>query len=245
MEVKRSYLKNIISFYILLDNPDILNVSDAITVWSNRFKQRELKDILLLISDLLRNYEIDFNISDDKERAKSIIESYIRRIIHKINSNYIDIGKNETHCMLSEIELKFSLNNMKSLLNEYLRKLNDKNECRNKCKIDDFILKKYQFQINEYITNIDTQKNNKKRKPFVDIIKEIQNAMTNGFSCNTCEKIGDAIIALEADRTMQLEHLDNSFDHLCPIINQPHHKNISESAYIKNTKIPSTNLVAT
>ena len=42
--------------------------------------------------------------------------------------------------------------------------------------------------------------------------------------CKRCEKIGDAIIALDAPRDLRLEHTDSSFDYLCPSIKQPHYK---------------------
>ena len=50
----------------------------------------------------------------------------------------------------------------------------------------------------------------------------------------TLWEIGDAIIALDAPRDMQLEHTDHSFDHLCPPIGQPHRKHPSEQHIVKD-----------
>lgn len=52
MEMKRSYLINLISFYFVLRLETINNIGDAITLWSNRFKASELKAILQLIPQL-------------------------------------------------------------------------------------------------------------------------------------------------------------------------------------------------
>ncbi|MHC5719954.1 MAG: hypothetical protein ACYTX0_49965, partial [Nostoc sp.] len=49
MEMKRSYLINLISFYFVLRLETISNIGDAIALWSNRFKTSELKAILQLI----------------------------------------------------------------------------------------------------------------------------------------------------------------------------------------------------
>jgi len=49
------------------------------------------------------------------------------------------------------------------------------------------------------------------------------------------EKIGDAVIALNAPRQMRLEHTDNSFDYLCPPIEQPHHKHPSENQVLTDS----------
>ncbi|MEQ8957151.1 MAG: hypothetical protein RLP02_04380 [Coleofasciculus sp. C2-GNP5-27] len=48
-------------------------------------------------------------------------------------------------------------------------------------------------------------------------------------------KIGDAVIALNAPRQMQLEHTDNSFDYLCPPIEQPHNKHPSENQVLTDS----------
>ncbi|MDZ7966366.1 MAG: hypothetical protein RM368_15540 [Nostoc sp. DedSLP03] len=44
----------------------------------------------------------------------------------------------------------------------------------------------------------------------------------------------DVVIALNAPQNMQLEHTDNSFDYLCPSINQPHYKHPSENQIVTN-----------
>ncbi|MBR8838604.1 MAG: hypothetical protein DSM106950_32540 [Stigonema ocellatum SAG 48.90 = DSM 106950] len=48
MEIRRSYLINLISFYFVLRLETINSISDAIALWSNRFKTSSLKAILQL-----------------------------------------------------------------------------------------------------------------------------------------------------------------------------------------------------
>ncbi|WP_017654887.1 hypothetical protein [Fortiea contorta] len=79
MEMKRSYLMNLISFYFVLRLETINNIGDAIALWSNRFKTSELKAILQLIPQLFSTHQLNFNSSEDKEKALSVLAIYIKR----------------------------------------------------------------------------------------------------------------------------------------------------------------------
>ena len=80
---------------------------------------------------------------------------------------------------------------------------------------------------------------NKGFKKIADNLKEaIKDKLK--FSCHFCEKIGDSVIAIESQRDMQLDHTDYSFDHLCPIISQPHFKHPSETAFLNTLTIKAS-----
>ncbi|HLC26572.1 MAG TPA: hypothetical protein VJM80_07355, partial [bacterium] len=66
-------------------------------------------------------------------------------------------------------------------------------------------------------------------------LNEILTKTVSACSCKRCESIGDAVIALDAPRNMQLEHTDKSFTHLCPPINQAHKQHPSENSIVKGT----------
>jgi ADP-heptose:LPS heptosyltransferase len=65
-------------------------------------------------------------------------------------------------------------------------------------------------------------------------LKEILAVGEKACDCKRCEKIGDAVIALNAPRNLRLEHTDSSFDYLCPSIKQPHCKHSSETQVVMN-----------
>lgn len=69
-------------------------------------------------------------------------------------------------------------------------------------------------------------------------LKEILNSGAMACDCKRCEKIGDVVIALNAPRNLQLQHIDNSFDYLCPPIKQLHQKHPSENEIL--TKISAS-----
>ncbi|MDF5716853.1 MAG: hypothetical protein PUP93_24040 [Rhizonema sp. NSF051] len=94
MEIKRSYLINLISFYFVLRLETINNIGDAIALWSNRFKTSELKAILQLIPQLFSTHKLNFSNDQDKELALSILAIYIKRfeiiLRRKFNNTNID-----------------------------------------------------------------------------------------------------------------------------------------------------------
>lgn len=81
---------------------------------------------------------------------------------------------------------------------------------------------------------------NTNTRGFINIVTNLKEILKTGATacdCKRCEKIGDAVIALDAPRSMQLEYTDNSFDYLCPTINQPHYKHPSENRVVMNISI--------
>lgn len=54
MEVRRSFLDAAINFYFTLEMPSILNVDDALKLWSDNFKGSRLKAVLQLIGGLMK-----------------------------------------------------------------------------------------------------------------------------------------------------------------------------------------------
>ena len=46
MEIKRSCIVPSINFYFLLDMPQTESIGDALRVWSNKFKSREIKAVM-------------------------------------------------------------------------------------------------------------------------------------------------------------------------------------------------------
>jgi hypothetical protein len=75
---------------------------------------------------------------------------------------------------------------------------------------------------------------------FVKIAESLKKVIDNGektCTCKLCEKVGDAVIALDIPDGMQLEHTDNSFDYLCPVIQKIHRKHPSETKVITGQNI--------
>jgi len=140
MEMKRSYLMNIISFYFVLRLETIQTIGDAITFWSNRFKTSQLKAILQLVPQLFSTHQLDFSRSQDKEKALQILGLYIKRFELLLRKKYTNIGQDATACARAIVPLKIELNNLAEGLKQFTDEFGDVETCRSQCKIDEFLL---------------------------------------------------------------------------------------------------------
>jgi len=235
MEMKRSYLLNIISFYFVLHLDTINNIGDALALWSNRFKQSELKAIIQLTSQLFSTHRLDFSSYQDKEKALKILGIYIKRFELLLRKKYNNTGQDRTNCARAVIPLKVELNNIAEGLKKFADDFSDVDNCRGQCNIDKFLLERCRSEVEAYIQQASQLPKNNQTRGFINIANNLREILSQGgtaCSCKRCGQIGDAVIALDTPASMQLEHIDNSFDYLCPAINQPHYKHPSENQVV-------------
>lgn len=240
MEIKRSYLINLISFYFILRLDTINSIGDAISLWSNKFKGSELKAILQLIPQLLSTRQFNFYSPQDKEKAIAALVIYIKRFDLTLRKSFKNTNKDLTACTRAHIPLKVDLKNPTPGLKKFADEFGDIKTCRSKCQIDQFLLIQHKESIEQLIEIASQLPKNTNTRGFISIVSNLKEVLKTGAAacdCKRCEKIGDAVIALDAPRHMQLEYTDSSFDYLCPTINQPHYKHPSENRVVMNISI--------
>jgi hypothetical protein len=217
--------------------PSIETIGDAVTFWSNKFKSSELKAVLQLIGHIINTCRFDNKNPKDKSKALREIGRYVKRLEMKSRQAFKNIGRNETDCQRAKISLSSRQeSDMTTMFDHFLEEFNDRVSCRSKCAVDSFFLKRHREQIEAFLKYADMlpHPGKNENRGFLKIAKKLRKAQhEEDFSCRLCEAIGDAVIALEAPRDMQLEHTDHSFDHLCPLLVQPHRKHPSETAVLK------------
>lgn len=101
-------------------------------------------------------------------------------------------------------------------------------------------LNQYRSEVEKLIQTAENMPRNTNTRGFLNIVNNLKEILATGATacdCRRCEKIGDVVIALNAPRTMQLEHTDISFNYLCPPINQPHYKHASENQVVMNIPV--------
>lgn len=231
MEIKRSYIINIISFYFVLHLDGIKTIGDAIALWSNKFKGSELKAILQVIPQLFSTRQLNFSSPEDKQKALSLLAIYIKRfdLIIKTKFNH---SEDYTACARALVPLNIDLKNPAIGLNKFVLEFEDTKICRSKCNIDQFLLIQYRSKLEQIVEIASQLPRNTNTRGFLNIANNLKEILISGATacdCKRCEKIGDAVIALNTPRNIQLEHTDNSFDYLCPPIQQPHQKHPSEN----------------
>lgn len=114
--------------------------------------------------------------------------------------------------------------------------------------LDTTVLRPMLLGVEQYRKYFKTQFNN----DHLYVSKYVQMEFKRSYICSILDfyfhlnnprinTIGDAVIALEAGREMRLECTDYSFDHLCPLIEQPYYRHPSESRFF----LPPNNLFHT
>ena len=240
MEIKRSYLINLISFYFVLHLETINNIVDAIALWSNRFNPSELKAILQLIPQLFSTRQLNFSSDQDKKKALSILAIYIKRFELRLHRQFNNTNIDSTACARALVPLNVDLKNPVEGLKQFADEFGDVKTCRSKCQIDQFLLVQYRSEIERLVEQAKHLPKNTNTRGFINIANNLKEILATGApacNCKRCEKIGDAVIALDEPRNMRLEHTDNSFDYLCPTVNQPHYKHPSENQIVMNVSI--------
>lgn len=231
MEVYRSYLRNLIEFYFTLKLPQILTLSDALTYWSNRFQGSKHKAIQQMIAQLLDRGADSPSIFQDKRSVLIAIEVLIQSFVTSLHRQFADTGHDSTNCTRAKITLNIEAENFAAELSRFAAAFDDIERCRQHCRVDQFLLQDHQAEITSYTKLKDSLPKNSQSRGFIKIANALQQILEQGAevcSCKRCEQIGDAVIALDAPREMQLDHTDHSFDYLCPSLQQPHQKHPSE-----------------
>ncbi len=144
-----------------------------------------------------------------------------------MNYAITQLSQDSTACERALIQLKVDLQNPLPGFKKFVSEFGDVKTCRSKCQIDQFILNQYRSEIDKLIETANNLPRNTNTRGFLNIVNNLKEILATGATacdCKRCEKIGDAVIALNAPCEMQLEHTDISFDYLCPPINQPHYK---------------------
>jgi len=241
MEFNRSFLCPILEFYFFVDMPVFETVGDALKAWSNNFRGSLHKAIEQLFGDLLDGRRLEKLDPRDKAKALRAIGFYAKRLEMKQRARFKDIGSNSTRCARATVRPSArGTEDLAAVLRRFLERFNDVANCRKRCVVDDFVLRRYRAEVETYVKQAHqlSAPRSKTNKGFTDIANNLEKILTKGAeacSCRLCGNIGDAIIALEAPNDMRLEHTDRSFDHLCELIDQPHHRHPSELKVVQTS----------
>jgi hypothetical protein len=122
--------------------------------------------------------------------------------------------------------------NFSDTMVQFTAAFDDITTARNQCRIHNFLLQDHRASLEDYRQKAEAQSKNSASRGFIAIVDTLKIILEQGesaCSCKCCERIGDVVIALDAPRHLQLEHIDQAFDYLCPPIGQPHRKHPSET----------------
>lgn len=235
MEYRRGYLAYVISFYSALSFPTYDTVGDVIKVFGQSFSSREVKAVLNLVNEILLTEKIDSNKPSHKEKASHAIAHYIMRIESRLRQKFKKTGIDSARCYRAKTVMNLNTDTFAEDIKKFVDSFDDTKTCRSKCSIDKFFLEKYRKEVEKYINQAPTMPKTSNRgfHPLVEQVTALCQQGSESFDCKECSKIGDAVIALDAPRTMRLEHTDLSFNALCDLVDQPHKLHPSEKSLHK------------
>ena len=223
MEFMRGFIIPAIDFYFTLKMPNIINISDALSLWSQKFQSRELKAVLSMFAGLLYSRHYDYNELKDKEKASQQVADYIRRIMAIVTHKFTDVGLETSLCAKSNSRINFNSADLDRTFRDFLNAYRSKSH--DDCNLHLF-LERNNSKINEISDRQDEKVKDSNSAGFKEIVKALRSE--SDISCKHCSKIGDAIIALISPERMRLEHTDYSFDYLMMILGKNHKRHPSE-----------------
>lgn len=231
MEIARSYFSNVVSFWFVLKMPTISTLGDAMLFWANKYPSGAHKALEQFLGALFDMHQFSLRRPRDKEKALRVLGVFIKRQWGQMQTIFKDISQDATRCARAQVPLKVNLNNMAEGFSNFNKAFCDTQACRKACWVDRFLLERYGMVIKDYASSaakLSAGKKNDGFKKVGEALSRIVEAGSRLCSCRMCGTIGDAIIALDAPREMQLDHTDYSFDHLCEPISQLHQCHPSE-----------------
>jgi hypothetical protein len=223
MEYIRGFIVPAINFYYLFKMPKILSINDALSLWSQKFQTRELKAVLSMFAGLLSNNNYDFNEYKDKEKASLRIADYILRILSIIPKKFKDVGIESNICPKINAKMELDIDKIDESFRAFLDAFNLKD--KKDCNLHLFI-ERNSPKIQSIKSGRELHISDSDPKGFKEIVDTLTSNI--GYSCQSCSKIGDLILAIISPNDMRLEHTDYSFDYLMMILNKKHKRHPSE-----------------
>lgn len=228
MEIIRGYLIPCINFYFTFKMPTVESISDALSLWNQKFNAREIKAVTSMFASLLSKNDFDFNSLKEKDKAAFRIGEYIRRLIGSIPYKFTDIGQETKLCSKTSTNLDFNPVDIDTSFKNFLNQFGSNKSAE--CNIETF-LQRHKKEIDSVLKSNTIKLENSQPEGFTKICEVLLKEYK--CNCSTCAKLGDLIIAIIAPSIMRIEHTDYSFDYLCEALNKNHFRHESEVAIMK------------
>ncbi len=205
-EFKEALIVPLINFYFILREE--ASLSDAINVFSNVSRStRDLKEILLFLSELIKNKEA----IDNKDKALAIVYSYILQfywLFEEIIDGYV---ANNSGFKTNKVDLEFT--------EDGFHKFTEDIRCVGQCGQEKFWIKQSAILDMFLDKNVNGKYGTHRDfKNHLSIFSEIKADYKRSDMKTRCLKLGDAVIALECPQYFTLLSFDSVFEIYCSIL---------------------------
>lgn len=205
-EFKTGLLKNIIEYYFLVKITK--TPQEAMSIWSNKFGKRELKNKILLEAKMGQLF--DSIKTKDKagylRQIKAVIFDLITNFDTGLNSTVGDFGSDE----IVKAKL-FTEADYQAFINIY--------NSRKTIPMQKF-WKRHINELKAIVNETNLMSKSDGLKKILKCLSQINESIANADKHNTNKGVGDAVIVVDMPPTMKLLSLDQSFGTLCPILDK-------------------------
>jgi len=221
MEYYRALLLHFIHLYFESSYPFHLNFGDALIFYSDRFG-REVKGALTAVGNLMGDSGLRPEQTSDKEVCRQKLQDLIFELALAFECSYINMGDDPTNCARVRSSLSFPDSTRRdTALIEFQKRFEAVEECRSRCTIDRVFK-----AAGKYCGQMEAVRQAAQRGPrddrLTNLSEAVHKAIEDGakIACFSCEKMGDAIIAVSMPSTHTLHTLDTLHGPICEAISK-------------------------
>ncbi len=209
-EFRTGLLLSCVDFYFLAKLKSN-NIADAYSKWSNNFKVRDLKNILIIESVVFRmNQSIP---SGDSKKFLRMLEAAILQL-----ENYFEASIRDKHgCFSSDPIVSTSIRNY-----EDFQKLKDLYVSRKIIPMKDFWENNKQSLEALLSSKSNYDKCGKSGKATLEVLEKIFSEPDQSENYNNNRKLGDSIVAVDCPKSYTLLTTDRIFEVLCGSLGKKH-----------------------
>lgn len=147
MEYKRGLLYDLVEFCVSLKHDGIKTLSDAISLWSNKFESRKVKNVLVFTGQLFETRRLKQDNYQDKEKAFLELARVIKRMEQQFCRRFKDTGDDATRCSRALVKFTFRPESALADLEKFIEGIDDVDYHRSQCEIASFLLTRHKAEV--------------------------------------------------------------------------------------------------
>lgn len=192
------------------------NVSDALSYLEQSFSPRDVKAYIAVIAAVLESQGAISNSSASEEEFSRTAWHWLRRF----DSLFPSRIQNRSHCKRGN--KSFQGKSFATLTEDLAAFYKDFSTPITDCEVARFLALQNAYSNASKLLRVASSDE-------VKCLKSLEKYAQQGhpITCKECERIGDAVIALEQTKSYILLHVDKSFNHLCDVMGMPHKELLS------------------
>lgn len=218
MEFIRRWIRDYVKLAALIDH--FGNMADALDHVNQEFGIRRVKALNHLVTVVLRQ---EGEVQNTRAMATEVARIAVAKL-RQFDRTFVSRIPNTCGCRIGSRQLRVDFNDLFEDLRAFLRSIDVVHDC----PVNDFL------KLGKPGAAQKLLQHEKARKTKVGAALSKYHEAATRVTCRECQRIGDAVIALEQPKYCCLAHIDRAFDHLCEATGRQHKLILSQRAVEKD-----------